>query len=142
MSLWSCNDLMRALKEYVANERINIRRKFRENETMQNFTNFFITTNYFDLYETMAERRHCEVVSRDIKLLDTPLFAKLNRGKIDFIEALLYEAPLFFKALIEWDCQRFTFNSKFISPTIINYKQVRSGSDHRIKMLLSESLYI
>ncbi|WRF73046.1 hypothetical protein FNE42_05195 [Helicobacter pylori] len=24
MSLWSCNDLMRALKEYVANERINI----------------------------------------------------------------------------------------------------------------------
>ncbi|WP_415751802.1 DUF5906 domain-containing protein [Helicobacter pylori] len=38
---------MRALKEYVANERINIRRKFRDNETMQNFTNFFITTNYF-----------------------------------------------------------------------------------------------
>uniref|UniRef100_UPI000EB26EB4 primase-helicase family protein n=1 Tax=Helicobacter pylori TaxID=210 RepID=UPI000EB26EB4 len=136
MSLWSCNDLMRALKEYVANERINIRRKFRENETMQNFTNFFITTNYFDLYETMAERRHCEVVSRDVKLLDTPLFAKLNLKKIDFIEALLYEAPLFFKALLEWDCQRFTFNSKFISPTIINYKQVRSGADHRIKMLL------
>ncbi|RVY22477.1 hypothetical protein ECC07_07855, partial [Helicobacter pylori] len=51
-------------------------------------------------------------------------------------EALLYEAPLFFKALLEWDCQRFTFNSKFISPTIINYKQVRSGSDHRVKMLL------
>ncbi len=109
--------------ESVANERINIRRKFRENETMQNFTNFFITTNYFDLYETMAERRHCEVVSRDIKLLDTKLFVQLNFKKIDFIEALLYEAPLFFKALIEWDCQRFTFNSKFISRY---YKPIKS----------------
>ncbi|WP_162974825.1 hypothetical protein [Helicobacter pylori] len=78
----------------------------------------------------MAERRHCEVVSKDKKLLDTPLFAKLTIEKKDFIEALLYEAPLFFKALLEWDCQNFTFNSKFISPIIINYKQVRSGSDH------------
>ncbi|EKE80087.1 hypothetical protein OUS_0930 [Helicobacter pylori R056a] len=59
MSLWGCNDLMRALKEYVANERINIRRKFRENETMQNFTNFFITTNYFDLYETKNSSNSC-----------------------------------------------------------------------------------
>lgn len=81
MSLWNCNDLMRALKEYVANEHINIRRKFRDNETMKNFTNFFITTNYFDLYETMAERRHCEVVSKDIKLLDTPLLALANWKK-------------------------------------------------------------
>lgn len=64
----------------------------------------------------MAEHRHCEVVSRDIKLNDVPLFKELDTNKIDFIEALLYEAPLFFKALLEWKCTRFNFNSKFISP--------------------------
>ncbi len=90
--LWDSNSLLRALKEYVANERINVRRKYRDNETITNHSNFFITTNYFDLYETMAERRHCEVVSKDRKLLDTPLFAKLELQKIDFVEALLYEA--------------------------------------------------
>ncbi len=116
--------MLRLLKEYVANERITIRRKFMENITTKNYTNFFITTNYFDLYETMAERRHCEVVSRDVKLTDLPLFKQLDAKNMDFIEALLYEAPLFFKALIEWKCTRFNFNSKFISPTIINYKQL------------------
>ncbi|GAA9111353.1 hypothetical protein BTM330_08030 [Helicobacter pylori] len=55
-----------------------------ENITTKNYTNFFITTNYFDIYETMAERRHCEVVSRDIKLTDLPLFKKLNAKNIDF----------------------------------------------------------
>lgn len=140
-NLWECNSLMRSLKEYVANERINIRRKFMENITTKNYTNFFITTNYFDLYETMAERRHCEVVSRDIKLNDTQLFKQLESKKIDFIEALLYEAPLFFKALLEWKSTRFGFNSKFISPTIINYKQVRSQSDFKVKQLIEALLY-
>lgn len=139
-NIWECNSLMRSLKEYVANERITIRRKFLENITTKNYTNFFITTNYFDLYETMAERRHCEVVSRDIKLNDAPLFKELDNNKMDFIEALLYEAPLFFKALLEWRCTRFNFNSKFISPTIINYKQVRSQSDFKIKQLIEALL--
>ena len=135
-----CNSMLRLLKEYVANERITIRRKFMENLTTKNYTNFFITTNYFDLYETMGERRHCEVVSRDIKLIDLPLFKQLDAKQMDFIEALLYEAPLFFKALIEWKCTRFNFNSKFISPTIINYKQVRSQSDFRVKQLIEALL--
>lgn len=135
-----CNAMLRLLKEYVANERITIRRKFMENLTTKNYTNFFITTNYFDLYETMGERRHCEVVSRDIKLIDLPLFKQLDAKQMDFLEALLYEAPLFFKALIEWKCTRFNFNSKFISPTIINYKQVRSQSDFRIKQLIEALL--
>ena len=139
-NLYEANALMRTLKEYVANERITIRRKFMENITAKNYTNFFITTNYFDLYETMAERRHCEVVSRDVKLLDKPLFKKLDDNKIDFIEALLYEAPLFFKSLLEWESTRFNFNSKFISPTIINYKQVRSQSDLKVKQLIEALL--
>lgn len=139
-NLWECNSMLRSLKEYVANERIAIRRKFMENITTKNYTNFFITTNYFDLYETMAERRHCEVVSRDIKLTDLPLFKQLDAKNMDFIEALLYEAPLFFKALIEWKSTRFNFNSKFISPTIINYKQMRSQSDFKIKQLIEALL--
>ncbi|GHR27809.1 hypothetical protein JP0094_13730 [Helicobacter pylori] len=111
-----------------------------ENITTQNYTNFFITTNHFDLYETMAERRHCEVVSRDIKLTDLPLFKQLDAKNMDFIEALLYEAPLFFKSLIEWKSTRFNFNSKFLSPTIINYKQLRSQADFKIKQLIEALL--